>query len=358
MVVAVTDTAQYGKVVIVQHDFGQTIYSGLASAGAVEGQYLATGDLIGLSGENFSLGMQLAGEEGWTDPLPYMPSTGERGESGWSLLDVPGINREKAQMLVDMGYRTPEDLRDRGAAAAIDQHPVFGKAFDAQEGWNIMAAVNALLDSGPNPNPPISEDQSRIPPSQRSAVSVAGQPAELPVTPAGSAPVATRASAPGGQTSAATPAGQTYADVEPQIAKFAAENEINPALMQAVLQTESGGVGINPDGSLKIRFEATQFIRNTDQEHGQYFYGESWKDERYRTSLDGEWKDVHASQASEQEALALRHQPDGQRDRTAQHRHGYGADPWFKLRSGRLRIRRRHVRRLRHRTRCASSRLP
>ena len=200
MVVAVTDTPQYGKVVIVQHDFGQTIYSGLASAGAVEGQYLATGDLIGLSGENFSLGMQLAGEEGWTDPLPYMPNTGERGESGWSLLDVPGITREKAQMLVDMGYRTPEDLRDRATAAGLDQHPVFGKAFDAQAGWTIMGAVNALLDSGPNPNPPITEDQSRIPPSQRVAVSVAGQPAELPVTPAGSAPVATRASAPGGQT--------------------------------------------------------------------------------------------------------------------------------------------------------------
>jgi hypothetical protein len=300
MVVAVTDTPQYGKVVIVQHDFGQTIYSGLASAGAVAGQYLATGDLIGLSGENFSLGMQLAGKEGWTDPLPYMPSTGERGESGWSLLDVAGINREKAQMLVDMGYRTPEDLRDRGTAAAIDQHPVFGKAFDAQESWNIMAAVNALLDSGPNPNPPISEDQSRIPPSQRVAVSVAGQPAELPVTPAGSAPVATRAAAPGGQ--AAAPARTGF---DPQITAFAAENDIDPALMQAVLNVESGGQGMNADGSLKLRLEVQQLFKYADTpEVRERFRSNGNYDEQY-LSDDGEWNDVHGSQANEQEAYAL-----------------------------------------------------
>ena len=252
--------------------------------------------------------MQLAGEEGWTDPLPYMPSTGERGESGWSLLDVPGITREKAQMLVDMGYRTPEDLRDRATAAGIDQHPVFGKAFDAQESWNIMGAANALLDSGPNPNPPISEDQSRIPPSQRVAVSVAGQPAELPVTPAGSAPVATRASAPGGRAAAPTGTGfdpQFDGLTDRQITAFAAENDIDPALMQAVLNVESGGQGMNADDSLKIRLEVAQlFIYADTPEVRERFRSNGNYDEQY-LSDDGEWKDVHGSQANEQEAYAL-----------------------------------------------------
>jgi hypothetical protein len=295
-VIAVTDTPQYGKVVIVQHDFGQTVYSGLISAGAVEGQYLATGDLVGLSGENFTLGMQLGGEEGWTDPQPYLPSTGERGESGWSLLDVPGISRQKAMVLVDMGYRTPEDLRDRGTPAALDQHPLFGQAFDAQEGWNIMSAVNALLASGPNPNPPVSGDYARIPPSQRPAISAAGQPAELPETPEGSAPVATRAGAPGGR---------AYAASDAQIASFAAENQIDPALMQAVLNVESGGQGLNADGSLKIRLEVAQLFRYADSpEIRERFRSKGNYNEQY-LAADGTWKDVHASQANEQEAYAL-----------------------------------------------------
>ena len=63
-----------GYSAIVQHDFGQTIYNNLAGVAVFPGQMLGTGDLVGLSSDNFALGFRLAGAEGYTDPTPYLPS--------------------------------------------------------------------------------------------------------------------------------------------------------------------------------------------------------------------------------------------------------------------------------------------
>jgi hypothetical protein len=196
-VIAVTDTPQYGRVVIVQHDFGQTVYSGLLSARAPsKASTWPPATWSACPARTSPWACSFPGKQGGRTRSPTCPAPASGAKAAGRCSTYLASTAQKAQVLVDMGYRTPEDLRDRGDPAALDQHPLFGQAFDAQEGWNIMAAVHALLASGPHPNPPVSGEYARIPPSQRPAVSVAGQPAELPVTPAGSAPVATRAAAP------------------------------------------------------------------------------------------------------------------------------------------------------------------
>ncbi len=293
-------TGDQGYMVVVQHDFGQTVYNNLSGVAVTPGQSLGRGDLVGLSSTSFSLGFQLAGTQGYTDPAPYLPSLGERGLSGWALTDIPGVTAAQARVLVDMGFRTPEELQARGTPAGLDQDPRFGAAFDAADGWAIMGAVNALLQSGPNPNAPLEPGQAALPPSQRSGLAVAGQPAELPTWREGSPAYTNR-----------PPSQQTTGpgSIAPAVSAFAAANQVNPALLQAVLNVEAGGRTHDADTGLAIaRFEVHVFRDTSGLDPAtfdQHFRVKSWREAEFKDPVTGAWRNVHESQTSEQEAIAL-----------------------------------------------------
>ena len=129
-VVAVGENAEFGKFVVVQHDWGTTIYGNMDGIGVAEGDWLAAGDTIGMAGgldvkgnkgDVFHFGMQVAGVDGpegmggWVDPTAYLPSTGDVGKSGWKWTDVPGISTRLAQMLNDAGYHQSGQDRRPGS---------------------------------------------------------------------------------------------------------------------------------------------------------------------------------------------------------------------------------------------------
>jgi murein DD-endopeptidase MepM/ murein hydrolase activator NlpD/predicted flap endonuclease-1-like 5' DNA nuclease len=169
-VVAVGENAEFGRFVIVQHDWGATIYGNLSGIGVVEGDWLAAGDTLGMAGgldvqgnkgDTFHFGMQVAGVTGpegmagWVDPTPYLPSSGNAGASGWRWEDVPGVSRRLAEMLNDAGIANPDQIFQMDpaeAAARVDQAQAeLGEKLDAQGGWELVRSVHALLSMGSKP---------------------------------------------------------------------------------------------------------------------------------------------------------------------------------------------------------------
>lgn len=82
---------------------------------------------------------------------------------------------------------------------------------------------------------------------------------------------------------------------------------LDPILVAAIIEVESGGKGFNPDGSLKIRFEAHIFkseLKN-DPLFDQHFRLPA--SDRYNAEYfhDGLWKKIHASQGDEYRAFVI-----------------------------------------------------
>ncbi|MCO5214397.1 MAG: peptidoglycan DD-metalloendopeptidase family protein [Caldilinea sp.] len=172
------DEDGYGNYVIIGHDFGQTLYGHLGGIGVEQGQYLATGDLLGLSGStgnstgghlHFELILPGGPDEmqGRVDPTPYLPGSGQPSAGGWLLTDVPGVSAALAAALVDAGVTTPEQLAGLAPLPGQSAPPSSAElahwldvnvinqagrdAISAQQGWNLVAGARALLQMGPKP---------------------------------------------------------------------------------------------------------------------------------------------------------------------------------------------------------------
>ena len=109
------------------------------------------------------------------------------------------------------------------------------------------------------------------------------------------------------------PSQQGRPGIAPAVSAFAAANQVDPTLLQAVLNVEAGGRTHDAVTGLAIaRLEVHQFRDNSGLDpatFNQYFKvgdGDRWfLDAWYRTDPNGEWQNVHANQASEQAAIAL-----------------------------------------------------
>lgn len=168
----------YGNYVIVQHDWGQTLYAHLSGVGVVEGDQVATGTLLGLSGDtgnstgphlHFGVRTEWGPDDmkGWVDPSPYLPGTGTPGASGWTLKDI-GLSDKEVAYLVDLGIRNPEEILALGpdnntAAAALDtlyqRMANMEDQLSPAEAQNIVNMARAKLMTGnkpaePDPNAP------------------------------------------------------------------------------------------------------------------------------------------------------------------------------------------------------------
>lgn len=176
------DEGGWGNYVMLQHDWGSTLYAHLSGVGVEEGQWLATGDLLGLSGStgnssgphlHFEMIMPDGPDEygGRVDPTPYLPGYGDAsdipGGEGWMLTDISGIGSQMAANLVDAGITNPGQLAgvlplpgmDRPGTPAeiahwVDVNVLNAEGNDAvspQQGWNFVTGARALLQTGPKP---------------------------------------------------------------------------------------------------------------------------------------------------------------------------------------------------------------
>jgi peptidoglycan hydrolase-like protein with peptidoglycan-binding domain len=87
-----------------------------------------------------------------------------------------------------------------------------------------------------------------------------------------------------------------YGDTINQMAK---ELSVDPNMLAAVILVESGGSGF-VDGNLKIRFENHYFLDRTKDYADLFTY--YWKDHKFRTSTDDEWRAVHTGKQSSEYA--------------------------------------------------------
>lgn len=83
---------------------------------------------------------------------------------------------------------------------------------------------------------------------------------------------------------------------------------LDPHVMRAILEVESGGNGFNDDGSLKIRFEAHIFERYV----GKFLFGSYFRYDPhdilnawFRPTLANEWHPIHRSQVDEYRAFEV-----------------------------------------------------
>jgi len=103
-----------------------------------------------------------------------------------------------------------------------------------------------------------------------------------------------------------------YMKYKKEIDSIASTYDINPALILAVIFTESSGRGFYK-GNLLIRFEVHHFYKwwgknNTTiyDRHFKVTGTRPWTGHKYRVSTStNDWKNVHASQYNEMEALLL-----------------------------------------------------
>jgi hypothetical protein len=96
--------------------------------------------------------------------------------------------------------------------------------------------------------------------------------------------------------------------VSPVVYPVTAYAAVDPFVAKAVMLVESGGQGLNADGSLKIRFEAHIFEKyvpkNLFDAHFRYDRNDilqAW----YRTTIHNAWVSYHNTQANEHTAFAI-----------------------------------------------------
>jgi hypothetical protein len=101
------------------------------------------------------------------------------------------------------------------------------------------------------------------------------------------------------------PASEPVAPVVYPVTHYAA---IDPFVAKAVLMVESGGQGLNPDGTLKLRFEAHIFekyvAKNIFDAHFRYDRNDilqAW----YRPNIHSAWVSYHNTQSNEHTAFNL-----------------------------------------------------
>lgn len=83
---------------------------------------------------------------------------------------------------------------------------------------------------------------------------------------------------------------------------LAADLEVEPAALAAVLEVESAGQAIGSSGRPIIRFEAHVFVRRHAQgaSHYRHDAAKPWRGQQWRPYLEDPWRDVHTgAQADE-----------------------------------------------------------